>query len=161
MSERQRAMTPEELKARALRLPDEVLTQGDLAVVDEIIAADCRFHSPEPFVPGSGSLKGWVASLRRAFPDLCAIVDEEIAEGSTVAQRLTLNGTQEGRYLGIPATRERATWQLILIQRARPDGRFVEVRFVVDYLQLLTQLGASPTAKATPQGTGPNTEGTE
>ncbi|MGA7672252.1 MAG: ester cyclase [Nitrolancea sp.] len=135
-------MTLDELKDRGRRLPDEVLTQGDLAVVDELIASDCRFHSPEPLPEGSEGIKRWVTSLRRAFPDLYAIVEEEIAEHSTVAHRLTLSGTQQGSYLRIPPSGRHATWQLMVIQRAGPDGNFTDVRVMVDHLDLLTQLGA-------------------
>jgi predicted ester cyclase len=139
-------MDPAELKARARRLAEELLTQGDLAVADEILAADCRSHAPEPLAPGAAGLQGWVRALRRAFPDLCAVVEDEIAEGDRVAQRLTLSGTHRGEYRGLPPTGRRVTWQLVAIQRVGGDGRFVELWTSADLGELRRQLGAASVA---------------
>ncbi|HET8626062.1 MAG TPA: ester cyclase [Thermomicrobiales bacterium] len=135
-------MTPEELKARARRIPQEMLTQGDLAVADEILAADVVHQAPH--TPGVEGVKQWVTTLRRAFPDLRAIVEDEVAEGDTVVQRLTLSGTHAGLFLGLPPTAARATWQVVAIQRVGPDGKVAEHRVVADHLGLLRQLGAIP-----------------
>ena len=89
-------MSPDELKARARRLPDELLTQGDLAVADEVLAPDCTCHAPATLAPGVAGAKRWVTALRRAFPDLSAVVEAEIAEGDTVVQRIA----RLGRWLG-------------------------------------------------------------
>lgn len=140
-------MLTEELKAYARRLPDELLTQGDLAVADELIAPDCRHHAPVPLAPGVEGAKRWVTALRRAFPDLRAIVEDEVAEGDMVVQRLMLSGTYEGAFCGVPATGRRATWQLVAIQRIGPDGRCAEHWSTWDQLGLLRQLGALPTAE--------------
>lgn len=125
-------MMPEEVKARTRRLPEELLTQGDLAVAGEVIA------------PTAASVTRWVRALRQAFPDLCALVEDEIAEGDRVVQRLTLSGTHRGDYCGLPPTGRRATWQLVAIQRLGPDGKIVEHWVCPDHLGLLRQLGALP-----------------
>jgi steroid delta-isomerase-like uncharacterized protein len=138
-------MLTEELKARARRISDELLTQGDLAVADEVLAPDCRHHAPAPLAPGTEGLKRWTRALRRAFPDLRAIVEDEIAEGDTVVQRLTLSGTHRGTFLGIPATGRRVAWQLVAIQRLGRDGKFAERWSSPDLFGLLRQLGALPT----------------
>ena len=137
-------MAPDELKARARRLPEELLTQGDLAVADEVLAPDCLHHAPAPLAPGIEGLKHWARALRRAFPDLLALVEDEIAEGDTVVQRLTLSGTHRGSFLGIPATGRRVAWQLVAIQRLDRDGKVAEQWATWDRLGLLRQLGALP-----------------
>jgi steroid delta-isomerase-like uncharacterized protein len=139
-------MTPDEWKARARRLPDELLTQGDLAVADELLAADCRHHAPAPLAPGGEGLKRWVAALRRAFPDLCAIVEDEVAEGDTVVQRLTLSGTHEGACCGMLPTGRRASWQVVAILHLNPDGKITEQWILADLLGVLRQIGALPLA---------------
>ena len=139
-------MSPEELKARARRLPDELLTQGDLAVADELLAPDCLHHAPAPLAPSVAGVQRWVAALRRAFPDLCAVVEAEVAEGDTVVQRITCSGTHAGEFLGLPPTGQRATWQLVAIQRIGPDGKFAEHWSSPDLFGLLRQLGALPAA---------------
>jgi steroid delta-isomerase-like uncharacterized protein len=148
-------MLTEELKSRARRLPEELLTQGDLAVADELVAPGCVHHAPAPLVCGIEGLKQWARALRRAFPDLCALVDDEIAEGDRVVQRLTLSGTHAGEFLGIPPTGKRVTWQLMAIQHLDPGGKVAEHWAIWDQLGLLRQLGAPPTvAGACTEGLG-------
>jgi predicted ester cyclase len=141
-------MTPEELKARARRIPEELLTQGDLAVADEVIAADCLYHAPAPLATGVDGVKRWVTALRRASPDLSALVEDEIAETGWVVQRIACSGTHHGEFLGFPPTGRRATWQLVAIQRIGPDGKFAEHWASLDLLGVLRQLGALPTVRA-------------
>jgi steroid delta-isomerase-like uncharacterized protein len=136
-----KSMSPEELKLRARRVPEEVLTQGDLAVLDELLAADCLLHAHAAFAPGAEGVKQWVRALRRAFPDLCAIVEAEIAEGDLVVQRLTISGTHAGLFCGIPPTGKRASWPLVSIQRLGPDGKCAEHWSSWDQLGVLRQLG--------------------
>ena len=142
-------MSPEELKARARRIPEELLTQGDLAVADEVLAPDCIHHAPALLTPGVEGVKRWVMALRRAFPDLRAIVEDEIAEGDTVVQRITCSGTHRGEYLGVPPTGKRATWQLVAIQRLGQGGKFAEHWFSADLFGLLHQLGGASASGAT------------
>ena len=119
-------MSPEDLKARARRIPEELLTQGDLAVADEVIAPDCVHHAPVPLAPGPAEVIEWVKALRRTFPDLYALVDDEVAEGATVAQRLTVSGTKGIRLRGEGLNARRASWQVLVIVRAGPDGKIWE-----------------------------------
>lgn len=139
-------MALNELKARARRLPDELLTQGDLAVADELLAADCSCHAPAALAPGVAGMKRWVTALRRAFPDLFALVEAEIAEGDTVVQQIACSGTHLGEFLGLPPTGRRVTWQLVAIQRLDPDGKVAEHWASWDQLGVLRQLGASSPA---------------
>lgn len=144
-------MSPEELRARARRLPEELLTQGDLAVADEIIAPACAHHAPTPLAPGVAGMKRWVLALRHAFPDLCTIVEDEIAEGDTAVQRITACGTHSAEFLGLPPTGRRVTFEVVAINRFGPDGKIDEHWSVVDMLTLLQQLGTLPA----PDRTGP------
>src|SRR5215211_3937420 len=102
-------MSPDELKARARRLAEELLTQGDLAVADELLAPAGSHHAPNTVAPGVDGVKSWVVTLRQSFPDLRAVVEDEIAEGDTVVQRLTLSGTHKGTYFGVPPTSRHVT----------------------------------------------------
>ena len=139
-------MSPEELKAHARRIPDELLTQGDLTVADAVFAPDLVHHGPTPYPPGVAGAKQLALALRRAFPDLCAIVEDEIAEGDRVVQRLTLSGTHRGAYCGLAPTGRRASWQMVAIQRIGPDGKVAEHWSCPDLFGLLRQLGALPAA---------------
>jgi predicted ester cyclase len=139
-------MLPDELKARARRLAEELLTQGDLTVADELLAPTGNHHAPNTVATGVDGVKSWVVTLRQSFPDLRAIVADEIAEGDAVVQRLTLSGTHEGLFCGVPPTGRHVTWDLVEILCLGPDGKFTKHRVISDQLGLLRQLGADPTA---------------
>lgn len=143
-------MPSDELKVRARRIAEELLTQGDLHVADELFAPACRHHAPCPIGKGAEGMKRWVVALRRAFPDLCAIVEDEIADGNRVAQRLTFGGTHMAALDGVPPSGRRVTWVLVELLRVGPDGRFVEHWCVWDELGLRRQLGATPTGRELP-----------
>jgi predicted ester cyclase len=143
-------MSPDELKVRARRIAEELLTQGDLHVADELFAPACHHHAPRSIGSGAHGLKRWVVALRRAFPDLRAIVEDEVAEGNRAAQRLTLAGTHTAALDGVPPSRRRATWVLVELLRVGPDGQFAEHWCVWDELGLLRQLGVAPTAAEVP-----------
>jgi predicted ester cyclase len=138
-------ISPDDLKLRARRLVDEVFNQGDLAVADELIGVDIIHHVPvlpgRLPRPGIEGVKQWVTTLRRAFPDHHAIVEDEIVEGDRVVQRITAHGTHEGAFLDIPPTGRQVTYELVEISRAGPDGKFVEHWSSVDLFGLLVQLG--------------------
>lgn len=135
--------TTEELKARARRLAEEVFSQGDVAVAGDLVAADYVHHVPgDAPAPGIAGLEEWVRLMHRTFPDFHAIVEDEIAEGDRVVQRLTVRGTHREVLFGVAATGRQVEFSAIEINRAGPDGKFVEHWSSVDLLGLLHQLGS-------------------
>jgi predicted ester cyclase len=135
-------MLPNELKLRTRRIAEELLTQGDLVVADALFAPDCHHHAPRPIERGARGMKQWVVSLRRAFPDLGAIVEDEVAESDRAVQRLTLSGTHAAARDGLLPRGRRATWTLVELLRVGPNGTFIEHWCVWDERDLLRQLEA-------------------
>lgn len=135
-------LSPDDLKSRARRLVEEVLNQGDLAVAHELMATDVVHHVPGP-PPANGieSFREFLANLRRAFPDHHAVIEDQIAEGDLVVQRITNRGTHTGPFLDISPTGRHVTYEAIDITRVGPDGKFVEHWSSVDLFGLLIQLG--------------------
>jgi steroid delta-isomerase-like uncharacterized protein len=135
----------EENKALARRIPEEVFNQGNLAVADEVMAADYVEHVPvPPGIPvGLAGFKQFITALRAAFPDFHYTVEDEIAEGDRVVQRLTAQGTQRGDFMGVPATGKHATWTEIHVSRIA-GGKLVEHWANLDQLGMLQQLGVIP-----------------
>ena len=137
-------MTPEQLKSQARRLMQEVLVQGDFAVADQLVASDYAHHVPGPQPrPGVEGLADWAGYMREVIPDLHVIIEDEIAEGDRVVQRLTVRGTPRGEFMGIATTGRPVEFEVIDINRAGPDGRFVEHWSSVDLLGLQEQLAAA------------------
>lgn len=120
-------MSTQDLKARARRLAEEVYGQGDLVAAQELISADYVHHVPgAPPQPGLAGIKRWVLIMRAAFPDLHVIVEDEIAEQDRIAQRLSVRGTHKQQSSGPPAGARSFSFEIIDINRAGHDGRFVE-----------------------------------
>ena len=83
--------------------------------------------------------------MQAAFPDLQATIEDMIAEGDTVAARITVRGTHGGEYRGIAPTGRPMVRPGIYIVRIE-NGRIVETWNNGDELGLMQQLGAIPTA---------------
>ena len=143
-------MAPDDLKSRARRLVEEVLNQGDLAVANELISPDCVHHIPgSPSRRGLGALRDWLALTLSIFPDFHAIVEDEIAEGDRVVQRITCYGTHQGEFCGVRPTGAQVTFSSIEINRAGADGKFAEHWSSADLLGVLQRLGLAAVMPAT------------
>lgn len=142
---------PEANKAIGLRGINEVWSQGDLAVVDEIIATDYVYHEPAMGeVVGPEGLKQAVSAYRAAYPDLSFVVDDIIAEDDLVVIRWTASGTQQGELMGIPATGLATTSVGMNITRYR-DGKAVEEWTHWDVMGLMQQLGVNSPPRPGPE----------
>jgi steroid delta-isomerase-like uncharacterized protein len=133
------------MKAHYRRFVDEVWNQGHLAVVAELVSSDIVHHvsGPQPG-PGVEGVRQFVAEIRRAFPDLRGIVEDQIAEGDKAMGRVRCTGTHDGQFAGLAPTGKQATFELIDINRFDGSGKVVEHWSLVDMLGLLQQLGAVP-----------------
>jgi predicted ester cyclase len=89
---------------------------------------------------GNEGFKVFITMFRTAFPDLAYTIDDEIAEGDRVVERVTARGTMKGDFQGMPASGKTATWSEIHITRFE-NGKAVEHWGVVDQLGMLAQLG--------------------
>jgi len=138
-------MSTEENKALARRFLEDVFNRGNLDLIDELIPSDTVDHNPLPGQPpGSAGVKWVVRLFREAFPDLHFALEDQVAEGDTVASRWTFSGTQQGPLFGIPATGKRVSVSGIDVVRIAA-GKMTEHWVAMDQLGMLQQLGAVPT----------------
>ena len=136
-------MNLEEMKAAALKLP-EAINKGDFAAFDQLIAPDAVEHAVPPGIPPTvEGTKMFLGSFRAAFPDLHYHVDDTIAEGDRVVQRVTGHGTMKGDFMGMKASGKSATWMEIHIVRYA-NGKVCEHWAVTDQASMLAQLGFGP-----------------
>jgi predicted ester cyclase len=75
-----------------------------------------------------------------AFPDINHEINSLITQGDRVVARLTLTGTQEGDYMGIPPTGNKIKYTAMLEARFS-EGKIVELWGIGDMLTLMQQLG--------------------
>jgi predicted ester cyclase len=133
-------MSVEQNKMTAERLPVEI-SQGKMSVFDEVIDSKAVDHSLPPGLPPTvEGTKQFFAGFRAAFPDLKYKIEDTIAEGDYVVQRVTGTGTMKGAFQGMPPSNKSAKWEEIHIVRFA-NGKVVEHWANVDQLKMLTDLG--------------------
>lgn len=142
-------ISSERMRELGLGLYREAFAQGKLAVVDELVAADCIDMSPR--LPqgmgrrGPQPLKYVITLLHAGFPDLCIRIHELHIDGDTEIARVTLEGLHEGEFLGIAPTGRWVAWDAIDIIRLR-QGLMREHYGLWDSASLAKQLSFGSTA---------------
>jgi steroid delta-isomerase-like uncharacterized protein len=129
------------------RIFDLAFNQGDLAIVDELLAPESITHIPAWGMPASRmGLKLFIASLRTAFPDLQCAIEDEILVAGRLAAHWTMRGTHMGLFLGNPSTGRRVVAKgTIFAQTA--DDQIIEVWIQIDQYDVLQQLGIVPPSR--------------
>jgi predicted ester cyclase len=138
-------MMTEDIAAPLRRLIHEVINEGKVEVIDDLMPPDFIEHEVLP--PGISQnregVKQLFAALRQAFPDLEATIEDEIVQGDKVVVRMTCRGSQHGEFFGIPPTGRQVSYLVIDIVRVA-EGRIVEHWGLLDQLSILHQLGVMP-----------------
>jgi steroid delta-isomerase-like uncharacterized protein len=134
-------------KANLLRFYDEVINQGNVAVVDELMTSDFVHHGETlfPRIEGSEAIKAGVRGVINAYPDGHTTVEDMVAEGDVVVCRLYWRGTHKGGpFMGIPPTGRVSTWHGISTYRFNENGKIVERWANMDVISQLQDLGVVP-----------------
>src|SRR5262245_663492 len=136
-------------KTLVRRLYEEGFNQGDLDLVDSLVAPDVVTHNPLILDAPTGpqSVRGGIERLRLAFPDLRVEVLDLIAEGDRVAAFLRISGTNTGDYRRGRATQRHASLRAFFIWRIA-NGRLSESWGVADRFAFLQELGIIPSDDA-------------
>ena len=137
-------MSTEANKTSARRFYDEVFNKKNRAAIDEFIDPNQVDHAAPPGTPGGlAGAKQTIGMYLTAFPDLHFTVEDMIAEGDKLVARLTVRGTQQGAFMGIPPTGKHVTVTAIDISRMA-GGKSVEHWLEMDTLGMMQQLGVIP-----------------
>jgi predicted ester cyclase len=136
--------TEAENKAQFRRAYEELLNGGNLAVAEDLVAPEFLNHEAPPGRNrGPESMRGLATMLRTAFPDLHFTIEELVAEGDTVAGRLTMSGTHRGPLMGMPPTGRSARQDHMHFVRFQ-NGKTIEHWGVRDEMGMMQQLGVIP-----------------
>ena len=137
-------MSNEEIKAIVRRF-FEAFEANDRATLKELLAPDLVAYLPGD--PDQLSREAHLEIIRRwntAFSDLHFTIEQQNAEGDTVATRTTLRGVHSrGDFLGLPPTGKQIALSVMTMERIT-DGQIAERRVVLDVFGLMQQLGAMP-----------------
>jgi predicted ester cyclase len=124
-----------------VRLLIEALNDGDFATAETFIAPDAVNHAAPPGTEaGVKGFRGGWEMLRSAFPDFHFTLEHSVESGDTVSSRYTNRGTQDGEFLGQPATGRSFEALGLDMVRIR-GGQVVEHWALFDVPQMLAQLG--------------------
>ncbi len=102
-------MSAESAKNVMRRLFDEVLTQNNLDLIDELYAEDYEFDAPALASGGSQNhgreaFKGRVQAFRAAFPDISYEIQNIVSDGNIVATKFIMSGHHKGPFAGFQPT---------------------------------------------------------
>lgn len=133
-----------ENKARQRHIVEELINKGNMAVAAELVAEDHVGLDPSPgHEPGIAGLLADITRLRAAFPDLEWTIEEQVAEGATVACYFVWRGTHQGAFLGIPPTGKRVAVACMAFDTF-VAGQCKATRMLMDRMSLMQQLGVLP-----------------
>ena len=105
--------------------------------------AETRFSGIPRDANPHDATKQQFLELAAAFPDLKMIVQDQIAEGDKVVNRVLVRGTHKGEYMGIPGSGKTVEIGGIDILRM-VNGKAAERWGYFDDVRLTQQLGAMP-----------------
>jgi len=124
----------------ANRIPAE-FSKGNVGILDQVADPKGVDHALPPGMPNTiESTKKFMTALIAAFPDLTYKIEDTIAEGDLVAQRVTASGTMKGEFNGMKPSGKKATWSELHTLRFA-NGKIVEHWANVDQMGMLVQLG--------------------
>lgn len=120
-------MQVQDAKAVVRRFNEDVISGGDRAAFEELMASCFINHSAPPDAPkGPESMWNTFQNiLRPAISGLTVTIHEQVAEGDKVTTRKTISGTHVGALLGVEPTGKQVSIDVIDIVRVK-DGRYAE-----------------------------------
>jgi steroid delta-isomerase-like uncharacterized protein len=127
----------------AVRRLFEELAQGNIAILDELVAEDYEQHSILGVPPGREGVRSFFEAFTRSFPDLRIEVREAVAEGDRVFIRAITSGTWKGEWMGMAANGKR--FEIAEFDEFRmKEGMLVEHWDALDTGKMARDLGLQP-----------------
>jgi predicted ester cyclase len=138
----------EENKRIAMRTANELVCEGRLDLVEEIIHPDYRYRGPVRLTAvGPGGYRSFVTMLLAAFSDLSTNVRTLTGEGDWVTMAFDASGKNTGEIFGQPASGNSVDFGGIIMCRIA-DGKVIEQFEMFDFALLMQQLGLAPETPA-------------
>jgi len=131
--------------AASMRRFFEFVNSGDIDGFVDLFAEDFVEHEAMPGMPPSreGTMQLF-KMMHAAFPNMKWDAQEILVDGDKAVARVRFTGTNDGEFMGMPATGRSVSVEAIDIVRFGADGLAVEHWGVLDQMGLMTQLGAIP-----------------
>ena len=123
----------------------ELINSGDLDGFIDLFAEDFVEHeSVGDLPPNREGTKQLFMMMRAAFPDMNWEPEDIIADREKAVARVRFTGTNDGEFMGMPATGKSVSVQVIDIVRFGDDGLAREHWGIFDQMSMMAQLGMVP-----------------
>ena len=130
----------EKNKAIIRRYYEDLWNPWDLEAANALISPEMEFRGSLGItVRGIEGFRGYMSTVRSAFPDFHNRVEDLVAEGDKVVARLTYTGTHQGEMFGLAPTGRTITYPGIAVFRISGD-KIVEGWVMGDRLGLFQRL---------------------
>ena len=131
--------------SRSIQHLYELINEGDIEGFGRHLAHDFVERDEIPGLPPTKEgVVQYFRLLLTAFPDMRMDVQDSFASGDKAVARLRVSGTHQGEFMGIPATGNPVSINIIDITRFGDDGLAREHWGVADILTMMQQLGVIP-----------------
>lgn len=131
-------MSPEQVK-KFVQLFNDMINKPCISIADESFTPHFTAHVPMMPVLNCLGFKSFVQSFQSSFPDFRQEIHDTIVRADRIVLRLTYYGTQQGDFLGIPATGSEVMMPAIGIFRIE-DDLIVENWMEMDILGVIGQI---------------------
>jgi len=122
----------------------KVLSGGDIDQINDLVSSGYQDHEPLPgFASNRNGLKQFFSMMRIAFPDLHNEIEFMVAENDKVVSYITMTGTHQGDYMGVPGSNKKFEVKVIDIIRV-VNGKMTEHWGVGDWMAMMAQLSIDP-----------------
>lgn len=123
------------------RFVEDVLNRGRRDALADIIHPDYRYEGPDGTrLHGQDELEQLIGSFRNGFSDFHAAITSEVENDGLVAMTMTLTGTHDGEFDGLPPTGASINLPIAVFTRVE-ENRIIEDREFYDTARMLAQLG--------------------
>jgi steroid delta-isomerase-like uncharacterized protein len=121
------------------------INSGDIDGFGALLADDFVEHEELPGLePTKDGVQAFFHMYRAAFPDLRMSVEDVIVSDDKAVARVRATGTNQGDFMGMPASGRPIDVQLVDIMRFDTEGLVHEHWGVLDAMTMMQQLGAIP-----------------
>ena len=120
------------------------LNAKDMAAMESLIADDFVDNDAMPgMAPGRQGMIDMMGMFVGAFPDLNIVVEHWVAEGDLVVGVMTTKGTQNGEFMGMPASGKKFSVREMHMVRVA-NGKMAEHWGLSNEMSMMQQLGLMP-----------------
>jgi predicted ester cyclase len=102
-------------KATVLRFNKEVLENGSIDAINEIISPDFINHTAPPGTPvgSQGIIDFTINMMHKALTGISVQIHDQVIENDKVVTRKTIYGTQVGSFMGVAPSGEQVAINII------------------------------------------------